>query len=154
MFCYWADQSRFRRDDQASKPLWLHGTAFFVYALLAGDPLASMSDARTLAIVVTACALILHLLGVNHQLRSWDAQSFGRHFRWWFPAAATLGRSVGDLFNVPIELVMVVTGLLAGGLITNVMVEELPAGDKAKLAPFVGGVVLSISVTLLLRLFP
>ena len=35
-----------------------------------------------------------------------------------------------------------VNGILTGGIITNVMVEELPAGDKAMLLPFVGAVIL------------
>lgn len=151
---YLVDQSRIRRDGRAEKTLWIHGTAFFIYALLVGDLLATMSDGRNLSVVVTACVLSLHLLGVNHQLRTWATRAFDRLFRWWFAVAVMLGWSLGALFSLPMELIMAVNGILAGGIITNVMVEKLPAGNKAKLTPFISGVLLSIGATILLNLFP
>ena len=150
---YLVDQSRARQGGRARRTLWLHGSAFFVYALLAGDLLASMSGHGILVIAVTACVLSLHLLGVNHQLRSWSTGTFDRLFRWWFAAAVVLGWGLGVFFALPIGVVMAVNGILAGGIITNVMVEKLPAGDKAKLTPFISGVLLSIGATIALRLF-
>jgi len=40
------------------------------------------------------------------------------------------------------------------GIITNVMFGELPAGDKRKLLPFFGGILLMVAAAILMRSVP
>ncbi len=148
------DQSRLDGGGRRVGVVLVHATAFSTYSLLTGYLLANMPRGGSLPIIVGAPVLALHLVGINHQLRDWDRQVFDRYFRWLFAGAVILGWLAGDLFFIDKELLMLVTGILAGGIVANTMLEKLPAGQRHKLLPFFTGVGIFVAVAWVMRSLP
>ena len=62
--------------------------------------------------------------------------------------------AAGIFLDVPKELEIVVTGMLVGGIITNIMNEELPDKEPRKILHFIAGVVLITIVAIFTRSLP
>ena len=148
------DQSRLDGGERKTGTILVHATAFSVYSLLTSYLLANMPRGGSLPIVIGAPAMALHLIGINHQLRDWDKEAFDRCFRWLFAGAVILGWMAGDLLIVDKELLMLVTGVLAGGIVANTMLEKLPAGQRHKLLPFFAGVTIFVAIAWVMRSLP
>lgn len=65
--------------------------------------------------------------------------NYDRVGKWVVIAALGLGWLVGFLTDVHPVVIGLVRGFLAGGVILNVLKEELPAERQAKFAPFLAG---------------
>ncbi len=148
------DQSRLEGGERKTGVVLVHAMAFSGYSLLTGYLLANMPRGGSLPIVVGAPVLALHLVGINHQLRDWDRQAFDRYFRWLFAGAVIVGWTAGDFLNVSKEFLMLVTGILAGGIVANTMLEKLPAGQRHKLLPFFAGVTIFVAIAWVMRSLP
>jgi hypothetical protein len=87
-------------------------------------------------------------------VRKWNSRVFDNYFRWLFALALIIGWSVGTFLAIPKELEIIITGILAGGIITNIMNEELPDQEPHKIRPFIAGVLLITLVTIFMRSLP
>jgi hypothetical protein len=127
---------------------------FFVYNLLIGYTVATIPHADILALIVATAALALHTLGIDHQIRSAGKGSFDSFIRWLLAAALMVGWGAGVLLSVPKELVVLMTAILAGGMIANVMFEEVPRNSVEQRAPFLLGILFFTAVALAMRSVP
>lgn len=153
-FYYFVDQYKDTEDDNPVKPVILKGGGFFIYNVLTGYVLANWSRPGIIPVFLGGGVLTMHLLGVNYQVREWNNRIFDDYFRWLFAVAIIIGWGAGAFLAIPRELEMVVTGVLAGGIITNIMIEEIPSRQPGKTRPFLGGVALIVLVTAFLRSLP
>lgn len=153
-FYYFVDQYKAQENGKYIEPVILHASGFFIYSMLTGYNLANWSRPGLIPVFLAGGALTLHLLAVNHQVRKWHTIAFDNYFRWLFALALIIGWGIGILLDIPRELGIAVTGMLSGGIITNIMNEELPDKEPRKILPFIAGVVLIILVAVFTRSLP
>lgn len=154
VFYYFVDQYKAQKNRKQIGPKILLGSGFFIYSLLTGYILANWSRPGLIPVFLAGSILTLHLLGVNHQVRKWHRRVFDDYFRWLFAIALIIGWGAGIFLDIPREMEIVVTGMLAGGIITNIMNEEIPNRDPYKIVPFIAGVVLITIVAVFTRSLP
>lgn len=120
---------------------WLHIGSFAVYNLAIGMLLARREEGEVSGLLLYGAALGLHFLVNDYGLRQHHRARYHRWGRWLLAAAVVLGWLAGLLLPLPPLLVEVTIAVLAGGVIMNVMKEELPGERESRFAAFLGGVV-------------
>ncbi len=118
---------------------WLSIASFALYTGLIGYALEDEAKAggRTLALFVVAMAL--HFLVTDHGLREHHKESYTRLGRWLLAGAILLGWLLSQVADVPETAVMAVLAFLAGGVVLNVLKEELPERQRSRFSAFALG---------------
>jgi zinc transporter ZupT len=80
------------------------------------------------------------LPGHDHGLREHYGGRYDRLARWWFAAAVIAGCVLGIVVELPATVIAMLFAFLAGGVLLNVMKEELPEERESAFLPFVAGV--------------
>jgi zinc transporter ZupT len=120
--------------------LWLHVASFGAYNALIGYLLherALEGEERTLALF--AIAMGLHFVAIDYGLREHYRQGYEHFARWVFGAMLLLGWVVGWMGEVSEATRSVLLAFLAGGVILNVLKEELPEERESRFWAFVIG---------------
>jgi len=81
-------------------------------------------------------AIGLHLLVNDYSLASHHRDAYTRGARWLLSAAVLAGWAVGFAAGLPEPFFSVLLAFLAGGIILNVLKEELPAYREGRFAAF------------------
>ena len=117
----------------------VHAGSFAAYNLLIGYLLHERAAAGAGALAAYAVAMALHFVTTDHGLRQDYAHRYDRSARWLFSAAVIAGAALGTV--VELEPVIVGAGyaFLAGGIVLNVIKEELPEDRQSRLGPFLAG---------------
>jgi hypothetical protein len=84
-------------------------------------------------------AMALHFVVNDHGLREHHKDAYLRRGRWVLAAAVVLGWVVGLLTEIPEVAIAVLTAFLAGGVIMNVLKEELPEERESRFWAFALG---------------
>jgi hypothetical protein len=124
----------------------IHGT----YAFLLGYVFVELASTHPLANALVALVLGLHLLAMNHLLRSTRTQAYDRIVRWICALLLLAGTVAGLVTEIPDTVVSVVTAFLAGIIMVNVIVEELPLRHQNRVPWFVAGVCFYLGATFLI----
>lgn len=138
------ERSRMRGegDRLQNGPLWIHVASFSVINLLIGYLLLHREETGAWSLGLYFVAMALHFLTSDFGMRQDHPQAYDRTGR-WIIAAAVFG---GWLLGVFVELHEVAIGLVfafvAGGVVLNVLKEELPEERKSRFLPFFGGTAL------------
>lgn len=120
---------------------WLHIGSFALYVATVGYLIrVEPFDADSLTLFTVALAL--HFLVNDHGLRELHEQKYHDQGRWVLATAPLAGWLLGSFQIIPGHFLSVMVAFLAGGIILNVLKEELPAEREARIIPFVAGVVL------------
>lgn len=135
-------------DTSASPAFWVHMASFTVYNAVTGYLLVHRAaspegdEASPLvSMAVFALAMGLHFLLTDFGLSRDFQRSWRRIGRWLVTAALVAGWLVGQATDLPEVPLALVTAILGGGMILNVLKEEVPGDRKARIAPLVAGVV-------------
>lgn len=119
---------------------WTHVGSFATYNLLIGYLLAERSgDHREYVMFVVA--LGLHFLVNDYGLRKHHQDRYRRIGRWVLGAAVVLGAAAGALITLPRPLVLAILAFIAGGVVLNVLKEELPPERESRFGAFAAGMV-------------
>jgi hypothetical protein len=120
---------------------WLHVGGFAAYAWLLTFLLGHGPGLGWVGVTFYAVAMGLHLLPVTHNL----VREYGRHYErvgsWVLAASALAGGVCSLLLNLPGPVLAILIALVAGGVIVNTMITELPGEKEGKVLPFFGGAV-------------
>jgi hypothetical protein len=81
----------------------------------------------------------LHFRVNDFGLEQHHRERYRRLGRWILAAAVLAGSALGPWMRVPAPLVSVIVAFLAGGVILNVMKEELPTEREGRYAAFALG---------------
>ena len=120
---------------------WIHLSSFTVYNVITGYLIAHREDESALGLLFFAVAMALHFVTTDYALRK-DYQAAWHRLGKWILSGAVLGGLVlGLLTEVNESILLGVTGFLGGGIILNVLKEELPEERQSRFGAFLLGVV-------------
>lgn len=121
----------------------VHLATFALYNVLIGYlVLVERRDDSLVGMVLFALAMGLHFLSSDYGMRLDDRARYDRRGRWLLAAALAAGGAIGAVGEVPDWLVAALFAFLAGGVLLNVLKEELPEERQSRFWPFLAGVVL------------
>ncbi len=126
-----------RRDDRIEdRLLWLHVGSFAMLNLLIGYLLLHREDATTGGLLLYFGAMALHFVSADFGMRAHHPEAYDRTGRWIIAAAAIAGWGLGLAVELSALAIGGVFAFVAGGVVLNVMKEELPAERESRFIPF------------------
>jgi zinc transporter ZupT len=118
---------------------WLHIGSFTLYNLLIGYLLLHREETGLWSLLLYFFAMGLHFLTNDFGLRQDHRGSYDNRGRWFLAAATLLGWAVGALTMLPALATGFLFAFLAGGVVLNVLKEELPEDRQSRFMPFALG---------------
>lgn len=133
-----------RRADDAEEPsqpgvFWIHLASFALYNVLIGYLLVHREERGAWSLLIYGVAMALHFLTNDFGLRQDYRHRYDGLGRWVLVAAIAGGWILGLATAVPASAVGLLFAFLAGGVVMNVMKEELPEERKSRFLPFLAG---------------
>ncbi len=126
-------------EDAAAAMFWLGIGSFAFYTALIGYALAEEAGAGTRTLVLFAFAMALHFVVNDYGLREHHREAYTRVGRWILAASVLLGWLVSQLVELPETALVAVLAFLAGGVVLNVLKEELPERRRSRFSAFALG---------------
>jgi hypothetical protein len=115
---------------------WIHVSSFAVYNALIGYLLLHRERPGLGSLLFFFAAMATHFLVNDFGLRQDHKQRYDRYGRWLLAGAVILGWAVGATTEVHPAIIAVLFSFLAGGVILNVLKEELPQERKSNFWAF------------------
>ncbi len=128
----------------------LHVGAFAIYNGIIGWLLHDMVKEDLGDAVFMAVAIALHFVVNDNALRSHHRAAYDRIGRWILAAAVPAGAALSHLAQLDDAAVAALWAIVVGGIILNVLKEELPGRRESCYPSFLAGLVL-YTIVLLLR---
>ena len=129
-----ADETAASRD-----VFWLHIGSFTLYNGLVGYLLVHREQDDLRGLLTYAFAMGLHFLVNDYGLRKDHRATYRRVGRWVLAAGIVLGWGFGLVTSISEMATGVLFALLAGGVILNVLKEEVPEERQSHFLPFMLG---------------
>jgi len=86
-------------------------------------------------------ALAVHFVVNDFGLREHHKDAYDRTGRWVIAAAVLVGWLLGVITEIPERAIALVVAFIAGGVVLNVLKEELPGERRARFVPFIAGAI-------------
>lgn len=128
--------------DAGSRVFWLHIGSFTVYNALIGYLITRRDIQSGSGLLLFVIAFGLHFLVNDSGLREHHKEAYDRVGRWLLAGAVLLGWAAGQLLDLPAAAVALIFAFLAGGVVLNVLKEELPEERESRFWSFALGAVL------------
>jgi hypothetical protein len=128
---------------------WIHVGSFFLYNAIIGYLLVRGYDRSLWNLIFYFFALAVHFLTNDHGLRKSHNELYDRYGRWLLAGGVLLGWGIGAITAVNELMLSILFAFLAGGVVLNVLKEELPEERESSFPAFALGL---LSYTLLLFL--
>ncbi len=137
------DKSQVGADATAIKaPLfWTHIGSFSLYNMLIGYLLVHREVAGTASLLLYFFAMATHFLAIDVGLRLDHKRRYDRFGRWIIAASVIAGWALAAVTRLPDFAISLLFAFLAGGIVLNVLKEELPEDRQSRFLPFLAGVV-------------
>lgn len=126
-------------DETGAGVFRLHVASFSLYNAIIGYLLVHRAQPGPVGLVFYAVAMGLHFLVTDYGLREHHRAAYLRVGRWILAGAVIAGFVGGLTFEVHEVGVELLRAFLAGGVILNVLKEELPEERESRFAAFVLG---------------
>jgi len=120
---------------------WIHMGSFAVYNALIGYLLLHRESPGWVSLFTFAIAMALHFLVNDFGLRQDHKKSYDHTGRWILAAAIIVGWVIGSVTEIHEAAIAVLFAFLAGGVILNVLKEELPEERQSRFWAFALGAV-------------
>lgn len=127
-------------DATSAGVFWLHIGSFTLYNALIGYLLVHREESDAAGLVLFVVAMALHFFVTDHALREHHKQAYLHRGRYIVTAAIVLGWIVGSTTEISEAAVSTLFAFLAGGVILNVLKEELPEERESRFWAFLLGV--------------
>jgi hypothetical protein len=128
---------------------WLHIVSFGVYNALIGYLMLHREVPGQLSLFFFFLAMALHFLVNDYGLRRDHKQAYHDIGRWLLAAAVIFGWALGTTVEIHEVAVAILFAFLAGGVILNVLKEELPEERLSSFWAFAVGAVVYAALLLL-----
>lgn len=120
---------------------WFHMSIFFVYNVLIGYLLLQRTSHSFYSLLLFTIAMTLHFMVNDHSLRTAHKHRYDLAGRWFLTAGVLTGWLAGTVIQVEEAVVSIIFAFLAGGILFNVLKEELPKEQQSRVLPFVFGAI-------------
>ena len=120
---------------------WLSIASFALYNALIGYLVVHREDDGGADLVLFTAALGVHFMINDLGLRSHHREAYDRTGRWLLVAAIAIGWAVGEATSISNAAVALIIAFVGGGVILNVLKEELPEERRSSFAAFAAGTV-------------
>lgn len=137
-----------REDSTGAGVFWLHVGSFAAYNALIGYLLLHRESSEAGSLLLYFVAMALHFVVNDHGLRENHKGAYDRIGRWMLAVAVLLGWGIGVIVEVSEAFLAVLFAFLAGGVIMNVLKEELPEERESSFWAFATGAALYAAVLL------
>lgn len=131
--------SRPGEDQTGREVFWLHIGSFAIYNVLIGYLLLHRPEHGMSALLLFWFAMLLHFVVNDHGLREQHRGDYVAKGRWVLALAVMGGWLLGLAVEVGEAAVAVLLAFLGGGVVLNVMKEELPEDRQSSFASFAAG---------------
>lgn len=128
---------------------WIHLASTSIYNAVTGYLLVNRENDSLVSLLLYATAIGLHFFVVDQGLRVHYKSEYDKYGRWILSFGSVFGFVLGYTLEINQFVVSALFAFLAGGIILNILKEELPEQRKSSFTAFVSGV-LGYSVLLLL----
>lgn len=126
-------------DDTSAGVFWVHFGTFALYNALIGYLLIQRYDYGLKSMLFYGGAIALHFVSNDFGLHDEHERNYDRYGRWLLAAAIVAGWALGLVMPLPKTATAALFALLAGGIVLNVLKEELPEKRESSFLPFVVG---------------
>jgi hypothetical protein len=118
---------------------WVSMASFAVYNALVGYLLLHREEDGLVQLALFAVALGLHFLVNDYGLREDHGDDYDRVGRWVLAGAILVGWGIGMATSISEAAIAVLLAFLGGGIVLNVLKEELPAERQSRFSAFALG---------------
>ncbi len=129
------------REGDGAGVFWLHLGSFAVYNVVIGFFLLDRAQRGWIALVLFAFAMGVHFFVNDAGLRHHFPCLYQRFGRWILSAAILVGWAASLFVDLHPAAIPVLFALLAGGIILNVLKEELPDERESRFWAFAAGAI-------------
>jgi hypothetical protein len=141
---YGLDEMVSGKEDDATESspgfsFWAHMVGFGSYAWITSYLLVRSLDKGDSSLLIYAIAMGLHFLLCAHSLREDHGISYDRIGSRLLAVCSLGGWLCGLLLPLPKHVAVILFGIVAGGVLVNTMLMELPRHQKGKFVPFLIG---------------
>ena len=126
---------------------WLHIAGFAIYNILIGYLIGQREKSDIRDLLLFSLAMALHFVVNHHGLRQDHKIIYDKIGRWVLSIAIIVGWFLGSVTEINQAIVAVLFAFLAGGIVLNVLKEELPEERESCFWSFACG---TLSYTILL----
>lgn len=119
---------------------WIHVSSFAIYNFIIGYLLLHREDTSTLSLLIYTVAMAFHLVVTDHSLQDHFSMKYRRKGRWVLVTALVGGWIASVFSSIPEAYVGMIFAFIAGGIIMNVLKEELPKERESNPIAFCLGV--------------
>lgn len=131
-------QKENNKEQASAKVFWLHMATFGIMNVLIGYLLINRHETLQ-ALALFFAAMLVKFIVNDHGLHNAHKDAYDHLGRWLLAGAVLVGWITGYFMTLPNIGPAVLQAFLAGGVLLNVLKEELPAEKKAKIVPFASG---------------
>lgn len=129
-------------DIPSSKMFWISIGSFGLYNAAIGYLLVSREQSGYAGLFLFALAVALHFIINDVGLRAHHKHLYHRYGRWLLCAAIIFGAVIGQFAEISEVALAVMISFLVGGIVLNVLKEELPDERESRFSAFAAGVVI------------
>ena len=134
-----ASQKDSQFENTSSGVFWIHMSSFFVYNAIIGYLLVQEEFTTLFGLLFYFIALGVHFVTNDWSLRRDHKQIYDQYGRILLTAAILLGWLLGVLTEVNELVLSILQAFIAGGIILNVLKEELPQEQESSIGSFLIG---------------
>ncbi|WP_458189274.1 hypothetical protein [Haladaptatus sp. NG-WS-4] len=118
---------------------WIHIGSFVAYNALIGYLLVHREQPGLVSLLTYATAMGLHFVVNDYGLRDHHQDAYDQFGRWLLAGAVVVGWAIGASMHVDEAVVNTLFAFLAGGVVLNVIKEELPKERESRFWAFAFG---------------
>lgn len=127
------------KDASTPSVFWVSMSSFAIYNALIGYLVVHREESGLLSLILFGVAMAVHFVVNDHALQEDHKRVYERLGRWILVAALFVGWAIGVMAEVSEAAIAVLLAFLAGGIILNVLKEELPEERESRFSAFALG---------------
>lgn len=130
-----------KEDVTSQDVFWLHIGSFAAYNALIGYLILHREEGGRLSLLFFFIAMAFHFVVNDHSLRKHHKSTYDKVGRWVLASAILVGWVIGLAIPIHKAALALLFAFLAGGIILNVIKEELPEQRQSRFWAFAFGAV-------------
>lgn len=127
------------RDVSSPKMFWISIFAFGLYNALIGYLLVSEGERSMDSLLFFTVAIALHFIVNDYGLHAHHKHLYARYGRWLLAGVFVAGAIAGESVEIKPAALALMVSFLSGGIVLNVLKEELPDERESRFSAFALG---------------